>query len=961
MGYAFFGGAAEGLSDSIDKIGAIVDRRVEMEQGIEAVKLSNELNVAYEQSWMKAQENDPLDGNFVQRQSESFDTLKSQYLNNIKNKNVRLKFEALATKDKGSYMSKSALWETEAKRVRIKQDAMDIESVAIGQVSVTGETGDIELTFAKADEETGRMSASWSSLTVPEQIKLAQEFKDKASLAGSESISRKIQDDFATGKIDMETAASKFDALVDYVKSPEFIGSAELRLKLSNELGSKKSIVLEKFQDYNRGIVSENFNSYLDLVKQGKAQENSEQLNKALKIAKTADEREKVERTYKMAVEAGKAATSVLNGDISSVSNIANEFRRQGEEAASAGRFKEAEERFQMANSIQQGGTAMIKAIKEDPAGTAIANDAILQQDYESGDKEKFFRGLVTKFGMMTPANKLMPIPASEKARLVSTLVNGSPDEVGRAIQGLATWNIKTDLLKDDTTPMDIIINEVSSDIMKQTKETGDKSALTLLWYGGEAKDAKTAQEVAQRRGTLMKYLKTPIESADHQIKEASMNDAVDRAMKNYEKGFRGNADLISGPTGWVNANRAIVRNLAYQIASADRNYQGKAGAAVAEAMRLTVAGKYVAQTKGGNPVAIQKEYANEGYLSFLGDKNKQTSYALGELFGKKTWEGIHTASRRGDEFGGFGKLIKDDVMKDLKLEATRRGINTDNLDLENIGVTDSLKKKTLSDTGVGFLKNLETIKGKPELKAYPDAGRFSIGFGTISYEGEVITAEEAEKRFREDIKSRTAAVDRIEQERISKTGKGLNQKQYDALISFIYNHGEGEMDSLRSAIIRGSDAEAEKLFRKYNKSKEKGELRENTTLVRRRSEESYLYAQGTKELDAVVKLTPEQEKLVKLREEVTSRVIETAIRDKGNFRPVGNTGRARFYVNYMIPGLNATKAYPLPIGRENGNFKYFEIDAKTAGSYVPPPKLDKTTVGAVQNATKVLEMFQGW
>jgi hypothetical protein len=191
MGYAFFGGAAEGLSDSIDRIGAMVDRRVEMEQGIEAVKLSNELNVAYEQSWMKAQENDPLDGNFVQRQSESFDTLKSQYLNNIKNKNVRLKFESLAAKDKGNYMSKSALWETEAKRVRIKQDAMDIESVAIGQVSVTGETGDIELTFAKANEEMGRTSASWSGLPVPEQIKLTQELKDKTSLAASDSIVKK--------------------------------------------------------------------------------------------------------------------------------------------------------------------------------------------------------------------------------------------------------------------------------------------------------------------------------------------------------------------------------------------------------------------------------------------------------------------------------------------------------------------------------------------------------------------------------------------------------------------------------------------------------------------------------------------------------------------------------------------------------------------------------------------------
>ena len=952
MGYAFFGGAAEGLSDSIDRIGAIVDRRVEMEQGIEAVKLSNELNVAYEQADMEAQANSPLDGNHVPRMSETYDVLKNKFQNNIKNKNVRLKFEALATKDKGSYMSKAALWENEAKRVRIKQDAMDIESVAIGQVSVTGETGDIELTFAKADEETGRMSASWSPLTVPEQIKLAQEFKDKASLAGSESLRRKIEEDFATGKIDMETAASKFDALEDYIKSPKFTGSPELRQTLMNQVSSRKATVLEQFENYNKGIVSENFNSYLDLVKQGKAQENSEQLNKALKIAKTADEREKVERTYKMAVEAGKAATSVLNGDISSVSNIANEFRRQGEEAASAGRFKEAEERFQMANSIQQGGTAMIKAIKEDPAGTAIANDAILQQDYESGDKEKFFRGLVTKFGMMTPANKLMPIPASEKARLVSTLVNGSPDEVGRAIKGLESWNIKTDLLKDDTTPMDIIINEISKDVIKQTEKTGDRSALALLWYGDN--DLK--------RGTLMKYLKTPISADNSSLKKEEVNKAIEKVIKPYVLGFEKQADLAGGAGNWIVANKDIVRGLAYQIAELNPSIKGKASEAVAEAMRLTIQDKYVTQNKGSNSVTIQKEYASEGYLSFLGDKNKQTSYALSNLFGKKIWEGIHTASQRGDEFGGFGKFVKDDVMKDLKLEATRRGINTDNLDLENIGVTDSLKKKTLSDTGVGFLKNLETIKGKPELKAYPDTdGRFSIGFGTKSFEGEVITAEEAEKRFREDIKSRTAAVDRIEQERISKTGKGLNQKQYDALISFIYNHGEGEMDSLRSAIIRGSDAEAEKLFRKYNKSKEKGELRENTTLVRRRSEESYLYAQGTKELDAVVKLTPEQEKLVKLREEVTSRVIETAIRDKGNFRPVGNTGRARFYVNYMIPGLNATKAYPLPIGRENGNFKYFEVDAKTVGSYVPPPKLDKTTVGAVQNATKVLEMFQGW
>jgi hypothetical protein len=62
-----------------------------------------------------------------------------------------------------------------------------------------------------------------------------------------------------------------------------------------------------------------------------------------------------------------------------------------------------------------------------------------------------------------------------------------------------------------------------------------------------------------------------------------------------------------------------------------------------------------------------------------------------------------------------------------------------------------------------------------------------------------------------------------------------------------------------------------------------------------------------------------------------------------------------------MIPGLNATKAYPLPIGRENGNFKYFEIDAKTAGSYIPPMEIKPYIPFAAKNTTKVMEMFQGW
>lgn len=946
MGYAFFGGAAEGLSDSIDRIGAMVDRRVEMEQGIEAVKLSNELNVAYEQSWAKAQEEDPLDGNFVQRQSQSFDTLKSQYLNKIKNKNVRLKFEALATKDKGNYMSKSALWETEAKRVRIKQDAMDIESVSSGYVSNIAEnTGDIAATLAEVDAQVGRMTASYSGLPAEEQIKAVQQVKDKFVLSGVDGITRKIQNDYVTGDIDEETVAKRFDELGDTINSPEFIGSTELRQRLIDQVSAKKITALNQLKAYNDGVIEKRFKSYLDLAAKGEAVEDPNLLNRALKLGKTAEQKEEIQREYNIALEKGKAATSVLNGDIGSVSDTVTDLNRRAETASSAGNYEEAQKLLEAASAIQQGGTAMIKAIKEDPAGTAIANDAILQQAYQEGDKEKFFRGLVTKFGMMTPANKLMPIPAAEKARLVSTLVNGSPDEVGRAIKGLESWNIKTDLLKDDTTPMDIIINEISKDVIKQTEKTGDRSALALLWYGDN--DLK--------RGTLMKYLKTPISADNSSLKKEEVNKAIEKVIKPYVLGFEKQADLAGGAGNWIVANKDIVRGLAYQIAELNPSMKGKASEAVAEAMRLTIQDKYVTQNKGSNSVTIQKEYASEGYLSFLGDKNKQTSYALSNLFGKKTWEGIHTASQRGDEFGGFGKFIKDDVMKNLKLEATKRGINTDNLDLENIGVADSFKPKTVKD--LNFITTQEGFRNK----AYPDGSQYSIGFGTkANTPDEVISKEEAQTRFTQRVNQDVAFVNRLQAERVSRTGKGLSQKQFDSLVSFFYNAGQG-VNSVKDLVITGNDEAVMKKMREFNKAEKDGVLAVSTGLVSRREKETKLYGEGAKELDAVVKLTPEQEKLVNLREEVTSRVIETAIRDKGTFRPIGNTGRARLYVNYMIPGLNATKAYPLPIGRESGNFKYFEVDAKTAGSYVPPPKIDKTTVGAVQNATKVLEMFQGW
>lgn len=87
--------------------------------------------------------------------------------------------------------------------------------------------------------------------------------------------------------------------------------------------------------------------------------------------------------------------------------------------------------------------------------------------------------------------------------------------------------------------------------------------------------------------------------------------------------------------------------------------------------------------------------------------------------------------------------------------------------------------------TPVGYeyvVEAQEYTKGweKLRLKAYKDNTRMSIGYGTKSYEGEVITKEEADKRFND-----------YWQENIPDLRKYVSNKgQYIALADTMYNKG---------------------------------------------------------------------------------------------------------------------------------------------------------------------------
>ena len=144
------------------------------------------------------------------------------------------------------------------------------------------------------------------------------------------------------------------------------------------------------------------------------------------------------------------------------------------------------------------------------------------------------------------------------------------------------------------------------------------------------------------------------------------------------------------------------------------------------------------------------------------------------------------------------------------------------------------------SESGVDLIKRFEGL----ELEAYQDiAGVWTIGYGhteTVK-PGQRITEREAEALLRRDLKPREDAVKRL-------TSVPLNQNEFDALISFVYNVG---VDAYRRSTARkrlnaGNRIGAADALTWWNKATVGGVLREVTGLTRRRAAERALFLTPT-------------------------------------------------------------------------------------------------------------------
>ncbi len=141
-----------------------------------------------------------------------------------------------------------------------------------------------------------------------------------------------------------------------------------------------------------------------------------------------------------------------------------------------------------------------------------------------------------------------------------------------------------------------------------------------------------------------------------------------------------------------------------------------------------------------------------------------------------------------------------------------------------------------ISETGIELIKKFEGCV----LKAYKcPAGVWTIGYGHTSkvIEGQVITQMQAEEFLKQDLKQFETVLKNLVKVEI-------NQNQFDALVSFCYNLGTGNLKSstLLKLLNKGDYNEAAEQFDRWVYAGGK----KLSGLVRRRAAEKELFLKTT-------------------------------------------------------------------------------------------------------------------
>ena len=142
-----------------------------------------------------------------------------------------------------------------------------------------------------------------------------------------------------------------------------------------------------------------------------------------------------------------------------------------------------------------------------------------------------------------------------------------------------------------------------------------------------------------------------------------------------------------------------------------------------------------------------------------------------------------------------------------------------------------------ISQRGIDLIKSFEGFRSQ-SYKALATEKYYTIGYGHCGPDvrfAQVITKAEAEKLLEQDLQRFVAAVNRYDYH------YDFNQNEFDALVSFTYNLGEGCLCQVTDNKRRTKAQIAEKMLLYYNAGGKKIE-----GLVRRRKIEHDLFLSGS-------------------------------------------------------------------------------------------------------------------
>lgn len=244
-----------------------------------------------------------------------------------------------------------------------------------------------------------------------------------------------------------------------------------------------------------------------------------------------------------------------------------------------------------------------------------------------------------------------------------------------------------------------------------------------------------------------------------------------------------------------------------------------------------------------------------------------------------------------------------------------------------------------LSDNGVRLIKRFEGYHRK-----LPDggciayrcpAGIWTIGYGTTSgvKPGLIWTEAQAEAALRDDVVRFESAVLRL-------VRVPLNQNQFDALVSFTYNVGEGAL--AKSSVLRcvnaGDMAGAARAFALWNKAG--GKVLPG--LVERRAREAALFTRPVPEEVAVD--APNMPQQVDVPAEAPEGSRKIAAARMGESTVVGGGLGFAGLMSYVNDGASFLKTYGIEIGllaafaivAYFAAIRHFTKQDYEDGSYVP-------------------------